>query len=79
MYAEQDELACVSHFLANMESKMLLKKFVEIIELTDSDHLSRQLELFNEHGFVDAESCLYECSVGNRAGSACEEVVANWF
>lgn len=48
--------ACVSHFLANMESKMLLEEVVEIIELTDSDHLSQAMELFNEHGFVDAES-----------------------
>ncbi|MCF7505795.1 hypothetical protein [Vibrio sp. L3-7] len=35
---------------------MLLEEVVEIIELTDSDHLSQAMELFNEHGFVDAES-----------------------
>ena len=34
---------------------MLLDEVVEIIELTDSDHLSQAMELFNEHGFVDAE------------------------
>ncbi|WP_210441754.1 hypothetical protein [Vibrio crassostreae] len=34
---------------------MLLEEVVEIIELTDSDHLSQAMELFNEHGFVDAE------------------------
>ena len=47
--------ACVSHFLANMESKMLLEEVVEIIELTDSDHLPHAMDLFNEHGFVSAE------------------------
>ncbi|PMH76629.1 hypothetical protein [Vibrio cyclitrophicus] len=35
---------------------MLLEEVVEIIELTDSDYLSHAMELFNEHGFVDAES-----------------------
>ncbi|PTP89785.1 hypothetical protein CWO04_03830 [Vibrio splendidus] len=35
---------------------MLLEEVVEIIELTDSDHLSQAMELFNEHGFVDTES-----------------------
>ena len=34
---------------------MLLEEVVEIIELTDSDHLSQAMELFNEHGFVHAE------------------------
>ncbi|PTP03872.1 hypothetical protein CWO17_12975 [Vibrio sp. 10N.286.45.A3] len=34
---------------------MLLEEVVEIIELTDSDHLSQAMELFNEHGFFDAE------------------------
>ncbi|WP_299693147.1 hypothetical protein [uncultured Vibrio sp.] len=35
---------------------MLLEEVVEIIELTDSDHLSQAMALFNEHGFVDTES-----------------------
>ncbi|WP_295891474.1 hypothetical protein [uncultured Vibrio sp.] len=34
---------------------MLLEEVVEIIELTDSDHLSQAMDLFNEHGFVQAQ------------------------
>ena len=34
---------------------MLLEEVVEIIELTDSDHLVQAMDLFNEHGFVHAE------------------------
>ncbi len=40
-----------------MESKMLLEEVVEIlIELTDSDHLSHAMDLFNEHGFCFPQS-----------------------
>lgn len=34
---------------------MLLEEVVEIIEFTDSDHLSQAMERFNEYGFVDAK------------------------
>lgn len=33
---------------------MLLNEIVEIIELTDSDHLSEALDEFNQHGVVSA-------------------------